>query len=87
MIVRATCPRCGEEVEAEVTTHRGDLVPYGSTTARLPATADLDYDHDCPGLDRDGFTALDCALWDAFDEAEANREPESQYDTLEERDM
>jgi hypothetical protein len=48
--------------------YRGDLVPYGSTTARLPDTvAAMDHDHICPEPppNHDEQTALDCSLYDA----------------------
>lgn len=45
--VHLTCPVCGNEVEATVSREGGDIVPYGSTTARLPEylTAEID---NCP---------------------------------------
>jgi hypothetical protein len=87
MNVTIVCPACGEEIEAEMHRERGDRVPYGSTRARLPDTVDIDYDHDCPDLNRDMTVKLDCMFYDAFDTIEANSWPESQYDTTAERNM
>jgi len=84
--VQLSCPVCGREITATVTTEGGDWVPYGSTNVQTPEYLVAEIDN-CSG----GCMWTDRQLEHLDEQAcelsvEYDSEPETQFDTLEEKE-
>lgn len=80
--VAIRCPVCDEDVEVNLSYHRGSFVPYGSTRVRLPDDIEAEnVEHACA---RD--PKVEEQLIDAAIEAASEYEAESRFDTCEEKE-